>query len=587
MVLPKGGTGRQRLLPKPTGVSKPASISPSLGKVKKLLKICLKTKNFTHVPWVVNVLKSGTVTGDRICFDMLEVCCVKAGKENLIAEFKQAREMLSEKPQGAETSPNENDPPLVASEEQEKQVEEEEREEEPEDPVDWLAKLESVVGHPKGVYEIFVSSGRSQPKWIAEADNLSNLLRVRLRIRLDVSQSMRRRFGDEITGLGVWRYGPTDDTHEGSKIYNRAAKIAAKECFLSLEKIAEDITSKAAQALETSLSEYFYAWRGADYSRARAKAYFRAKELIISDVHAALYGSKVYMYGSGTTGLALDNSDVDIALVLPGKADALDACKNEPQARAKTEVLALLRRCVVKAKMETVCLIDTAKIPVLRYWDPQAKLDVDITLGGDNPILLSRFLRCHMQSDVRVWELCMCIKYWAKKRNVSGVFPECYINSIGWTIMVIFFLQHIAFPSVGSLFRIKGKISNHCTIVKVPWLTNRLQDTNSRLKTSELLTRFFQYFGHEFDFKETAISLNCETLVEAKAARIDKNSAVFIEQPLVPGANVVGHVTANSLERTLNEMRRGYCECLTAGDAEVLFKERLGDVSDRENFFDH
>lgn len=587
MGLPTGEAGKQQLFPKPSGVSKPARVPPSLGKVKKLLKMCLKTKNFTHVPWVVNVLKSGTVTGDNICFEMLEVCCVKAGKKDLIPEFKGAKEKLSEKPQSGETSPKANDPRHVTSEEQEKHIEEEEREEEPEDPVDWVAKLESVVGHPKGVYETFVSTGRSQPKWIAEADNLSSVLRVRLRIRLDVSQSMRRRFGDEITGLGVFRYGSTDDTHEGSKIYNRAAKLAAKECFLSLKKIAEDITNKAAQALEVSLSEYLFTWRKADFSRARAKAYLRAKELILSDMHAALYGSKVYMYGSGTIGLALSTSDVDIALVLPGKADALEASKNEPQARTKTEVLSLLRRCVLKAKMESVCLIDTAKIPVLRYWDPEAKVDVDITLGSGNPILLSRFMRRHMQSDVRVWELCMCIKHWAKKRNLSGVFPGCYINSIGWTIMVIFFLQHIAFPSVASLFRIKGKMSNHCTIVKVPWLTNRLQDTNSQLKTSELLTRFFQFFGYEFDFNETAVSLNCQTLVEAKAARIDKNSAMFIEQPLVPGANVVGHVTTNSLERTLNEMRRGYFECLTAGDVDVLFKEIVGETSGRENFFDH
>lgn len=596
MGTPTEDARKQVLPPKPSGVTKPAPrILPTLGKVKKVLKSCVQKGNFAPLPGILNLLRSGAVTGDTICFNLLSACALNSGNKDILAEIKEAKEKLlddtsrdSEQVSTKERDPAPNPNEQLDQEGDDGQVEEredEDMEEQPDDPIDWVAKLEAVVNQPAGVYETFVSSIRSRPKWVTEADNFSNMLRVRLQINLDVSQSTRRRFGDEVTGLGVWRYGPTDDTHEGSRVYNRAAKVAAKECFLALEKIGQEVTSKAAQNLDASLSEYFYAWQRADFSRACAKAYQRAKDLVISDVHAGLYGARVFMYGSGSTGLALGSSDVDIAVALPGKPGAIEASKNERQVRVKTEVLSLLRRCAVKAKMETVCLIDTAKIPVLRYWDPEAKVDVDITLSKDNPILLSRFMRRHMQSDVRMWELCMCVKYWAKKRNVSGVFPEGFINSIGWTIMVIFFLQHIASPRVGSLFRIKGKKSNHCTIVHVPWQSDCLQDTQSRQTSSALLTRFFQFYGHEFDFKEHAISLNCQTLCDAKEARINKNSPLFIEHPLVRGTNVVGHVTANSLERTLKEMRRGYFECLTAGDAEVLLKERLGDDSDRETFF--
>lgn len=586
--------GQQKLPPKPSGVTKPSRPPPTLGKVRKLLKRCLEKKSYAPLPSVINLLNSDGFVGDATVFDLLETCVLKTGNGNFIAAVKAAREkalgpanatkqVLSE---GASQPPDQND--QDGTDAQPGQVEKQDEAEqgrEAEDPIDWVSKLEALLTDPTGAYELLVSRFRSRPRWFAEADNFCNVLRVRLQITLDVSQNMRRRFGDHITGLGVYHYGPTDDTQEGSDVYNRAAKSAAKECFLTLEKFADQLIKNAAQSIETTLAEYISAWRGADFDRACKRAYYRAKELVINDMHAGLYGARVFMYGSGSTGLALGSSDVDIAILLPGKPDAINASKNEPQVRVKLEVLSLLRRCALKAKMETVCLIDSAKIPVLRYWDPEVKVDVDITLSTENPLLLSRLIRRHMQSDVRVWELCVCIKYWAKQRKVSGVFPEGFINSIGWTIMVIFFLQHVASPRVGSLFRIKGRKSKHCTIMNVPWANNCLPDSPAQQTTSALLTQFFHYFGHEFNFKDYAIALNYQTIDDAKEARIDRNSPVFIEHPLVRGTNVVGHVTTNSLERTLKEMRKGYFECLTAGDAEVLFKERLGDTSDREKFF--
>ncbi|CDF41191.1 Putative poly(A) RNA polymerase, mitochondrial precursor [Chondrus crispus] len=583
---------QQVVPPKPPGVRKPPRAAPTVGKVKKLLKKCLKEGNFTPLPSVFALLKSGIVTADSLCFDLLEACCISSGKKDILPEIRQSRQTLLKAPErNPEDIPaEEND---VDKKESKKKLLNEQRVDEDdeavaavkEDPIDWLSKLQSIISKPEGVYELFVSKIRSRPKFAIEADNLRNVLHVRISVTLDVSQKMRRLFGDLVTGVGSCRYGPTDDTHQGSKVYISATKQAAKECFHTLQKMGRDVTKNAAETLQASLSSYCDVWRTADFSKSCTVAYRRAKQLVISDHDAGLYGAKVFMYGSGSVGLALGSSDVDIAVILPGKPDALDGKKNEPQKNRRTEVLALLRRCAVKAKMETVCLIDSAKVPVLRYWDPVAQADVDITLSTDNPILLSRFMRCHMQSDARVWELCMCIKYWAKQRKVTGVFPDGFINSIGWTIMVIFFLHHIASPRVGSLFRVKGKESNHCAIVKVPWLLGCFQAMGQKQTTSVLLMRFFQFFGSEFDFVKFAISLNCHALSDAEAARINMNSPVFIEHPLVPGTNVVNHVTKSSLERTLTEMRRACFMCLTVGDAETLFKERIGDASDRTEFF--
>lgn len=588
--------GQHVVPPKPSGVSKPARAAPSVGKVKKLLKKCLKEGNFSPLSTVSALLKSGTVTADSLCFDLFEACCITSGKNEMLSEMRNSRQTFLKLPGCS--------PDIVSGEKKvaltkqstgnlahEKCASEDDRntdaEEEEEDPIDWLAKLQAIIAKPQGVYELLISKFRSQPKFAVETDNIASMLRIRMSLALDVSQTMRRRFGAEVTGLGTCRYGPKDYTHQESPVYMRAAKQAAKGCFHMLQSMASDITSKANDRLDLSISDFCEVWRKADFSKPCAVAYRRAKELVVCDHHAGLYGAKVFMYGSGTVGLALGSSDVDIAVVLPGKPDALDGKKNEPQKRTRTEVLSLLRRCAVKAKMETVCLIDSAKIPVLRYWDPEAQVDVDITLSIDDPILLSRLMRCHMQSDVRIWELSMCVKYWAKRRNVTGVFPDGYINSIGWAIMVIFFLHHIASPRVGSLFRVKRRATKQFTIAKVPWLAACFESQGPMRTTSSLLAQFFQFFGSEFDFEKSAISLNCQTLSDAVEARINMNSPVFIEHPLVSGTNVVNHVTKSSLERTLIEMRRASFLCISNGEAEAVFRERLPDPSNREDIFPH
>lgn len=320
------------------------------------------------------------------------------------------------------------------------------------------------------------------------------------------------------------------------------------------------------------LDERLGVWRDAKYVQRCVDAFRNAKELVTNDRYAGLYGCRLLLYGSASTGMPLAHSDVDIALVLPGMPKH-GAVERQPQEPKKKSVLFYLEDWAKKAKMHNVYVVDTARIPVLRYRDAVAQVDVDITISTDRPILLSRFIRRHLQKDVRVWELCMAVKYWAKRRNVSGT-PDGFINPIGWTIMAIFFLQHIVSPPIAGLFRVKGVFTNTSTIVPVPWLSCTKRGRNNHT-TSQLLARFFQFFGEEFKFDKSAVSINCQCLADADEVRTNTaNDVVYIEQPMHFRANVVSHVKEDALRLTRRELRRAFSECSTKGDAFRVFEER-------------
>ena len=209
---------------------------------------------------------------------------------------------------------------------------------------------------------------------------------------------------------------------------------------------------------------------------------------------------------------------------------------------------------------------------MLRYWDPVSRMNVDVTIISDTSILLCRLLRKHLMSDSRVWELAMMVKYWAKRRKISGT-PEGFINPMGWTIMVIFFLQHIASPRIGSLFRVKkGTNKNYESIVKVPWASCQKLGF-SHESTSDLLIKFFDFFANSFEFDKTAISLGTQHMTQFSNTG-GHSAPIFIEQPLIRGVNLVSYISASSVQLTKIELRRACDVCRTVGKLDELCRTR-------------
>jgi DNA polymerase sigma len=69
--------------------------------------------------------------------------------------------------------------------------------------------------------------------------------------------------------------------------------------------------------------------------------------------------------------------------------------------------------------MQKVICVSTAKVPIVKIWDPELELACDMNLN--NPLALenTRMIKTYVQIDDRVRPLAMIIKHWTKQRIVN------------------------------------------------------------------------------------------------------------------------------------------------------------------------
>ena len=69
--------------------------------------------------------------------------------------------------------------------------------------------------------------------------------------------------------------------------------------------------------------------------------------------------------------------------------------------------------------MERVICVSTAKVPIVKIWDPQLQLACDMNVNNTLALENTRMIKTYVQIDPRVRPLAMIIKHWTKKRIVN------------------------------------------------------------------------------------------------------------------------------------------------------------------------
>ena len=74
--------------------------------------------------------------------------------------------------------------------------------------------------------------------------------------------------------------------------------------------------------------------------------------------------------------------------------------------------------------MEKVVCRASAKVPIVKYWDPELKMACDLNVN--NPLALenTRMIKTYVQLDDRIRPLTKVIKYWTKRRLLNDA-GEC------------------------------------------------------------------------------------------------------------------------------------------------------------------
>lgn len=69
--------------------------------------------------------------------------------------------------------------------------------------------------------------------------------------------------------------------------------------------------------------------------------------------------------------------------------------------------------------MERVICVSTAKVPIVKIWDPELQLACDMNVNNTLALENTRMIKTYVQIDPRVRPLAMIIKHWTKRRIVN------------------------------------------------------------------------------------------------------------------------------------------------------------------------
>lgn len=362
----------------------------------------------------------------------------------------------------------------------------------------------------------------------------------------------------------------------------RARNIAAKAMLRELSTLVCKLEAAAASQLANDVRKICRVWmhRRREGSQ-HAHAIANARRLVQRADDGYLVGAKVNAYGSRTSGIALGDSDMDLSIKLPGLRTLDDEFTGK---EARLNCLTMLCKAAQDEGMADMQVVRKARVPLLRYYDAAANMEVDVTVGTEGSVLLSRLLRAHMAADQRVWQLSMCVKHWARQRDICGA-ADGFLNSMSWTILVIFFLQHVVRPPLSPLLIVVPPRADaddadvEASIVCEPWRCAGADGNgggrDKGLSIGALVCEFFRFYGDDFDFGKEIISLRLGRRHALDGKKAMANVAVFVEQPLRALDNVVGYVDAQTMKITLYELQRAAGICRAQGDLHEVFEKRV------------
>ncbi|KAK1826906.1 Poly(A) RNA polymerase cid13 [Podospora conica] len=259
---------------------------------------------------------------------------------------------------------------------------------------------------------------------------------------------------------------------------------------------------------------------------------------------------RVHLFGSSGNLLCSDDSDVDICITTPGK-EPVSVC--------------MIAELLDKNGMEKVVCVSSAKVPIVKIWDPDLKLSCDMNVNNTPALENTRMVRTYVGIDDRVRPLAMIIKYWTRRRILNDAAFGGTLSSYTWICLIIAFLQLRKPPVLPALHtcdeekstREDGSKSEFGDDVKK--LRARFGGKNKD-SLAVLLFQFFRFYAHEFDYDSHVLSLRLGTLLTKteKNWHIGTNNTLCIEEPFTVIRNLGNTADDFSFRGLHMELRRAF-----------------------------
>ncbi|KAH0846669.1 PAP/25A associated domain family [Fonsecaea pedrosoi] len=258
---------------------------------------------------------------------------------------------------------------------------------------------------------------------------------------------------------------------------------------------------------------------------------------------------KVNVFGSTGNNLGTSDSDVDICITTD--------CKEMERVCNIADLLA-------KHGMERVVCVSSAKVPIVKIWDPELHVACDINVN--NPLALenTQLVRTYVSIDSRVRPLAMIIKYWAKRRMLNDAALGGTLSSYTWICLALNFLQTRDPPILPTLQQQPNLQPKEVAGVNVSFDRNvdAHKDFGSRNQSSlgELLFHFFRYYGHELDFEQSVVSVRLGRVLSKveKSWHLLQDNRLCVEEPFNVSRNLANTADDTSMRGIHLELRRAF-----------------------------
>ncbi|EKG12001.1 PAP/25A-associated [Macrophomina phaseolina MS6] len=205
---------------------------------------------------------------------------------------------------------------------------------------------------------------------------------------------------------------------------------------------------------------------------------------------------KVHVFGSSGNLLCTAESDVDVCIQTPMK---------------KLESVHMLAEALAKHGMSKVVCVASAKVPIVKVWDPELELACDMNVNNTLALENTRMIKTYVQIDERVRPLTMIIKYWTKQRILNDAAMGGTLSSYTWICMVLNFLQTRNPPVLPSLHQMPFEKHPTETGEESSFFDDldKVRGFGEANKESlgQLLFQFFRLYGHDFDYERDVVSV--------------------------------------------------------------------------------
>ncbi|EAQ89532.1 hypothetical protein CHGG_06151 [Chaetomium globosum CBS 148.51] len=214
--------------------------------------------------------------------------------------------------------------------------------------------------------------------------------------------------------------------------------------------------------------------------------------------------------------------------------------------------------------MEKVVCVSSAKVPIVKIWDPELSLACDMNVNNTLALENTRMVRTYVSIDDRVRPLAIIIKYWTRRRIINDAAFGGTLSSYTWICMIIAFLQLREPPVLPALHQ-----RHNLKLLKADGKRSEFADDISKLRgfgaknkdnLATLLFQFFRFYAHEFDYDKHALSIRTGKLLTKteKKWHIGSNNALCIEEPFNTIRNLGNTADDTSFRGLHMELRRAF-----------------------------